>query len=156
MTRIFQAPPHYDANAIVDLIKVSFSEQIGRVDPPSSAHELRSTDVQTHLDAHIVWVIEHQKRPIACLFAAPLCCGSLYLSKLSVHPHHRRKGLARALLQAAQKTARNMRLSCVKLISRPELCENHTLFKQCGFEKYDERSHAGYARITEFHFRKTL
>lgn len=155
MTPPFKAPPDHDAAALLALIQTAFEEQRGRIDPPSSMNRLRPSDIAAHLMAEMVFVVEQDHSPIACLFATRKPA-ALYVSKLSVHPAKRGAGLARALLSAAEAEACAKDLPYLELISRRELTENHALFRHLGFEKFAEASHEGYDTVTEFHFRKML
>lgn len=155
MTTPFKAPADYDPAALLALIQSAFTEQAGRIDPPSSMTRLRPADIAAHLAKEMVFVIEHGRAPVACLFGTRKP-EALYVSKLSVRPDQRGAGLARALITAAEEEARPQGLLYLELISRRELTENHALFRHLGFEKFAEGRHAGYDKVTEFHFRKAL
>ncbi|SFR33419.1 Predicted N-acetyltransferase YhbS [Litoreibacter janthinus] len=155
MSAVFKAAPDYDPSALLTLIRLAFEEQKGRIDPPSSMNKLRPPDIAAHLAQEMVFVVEQEGAPVACLFGTRKP-GALYVSKLSVRPDHRGGGLARALLNAAEGEARVQGLQHLELISRRELTDNHALFRHLGFEKFAEGSHPGYDTVTEFHFRKML
>ena len=74
--------------------------------------------------------------------------GALYISRLSVNPEHRRQGIARALIDAAEREARRQGLPRMTLGVRLELEENRRLFRSCGFEETTFRSHEGFSEPT--------
>lgn len=80
----------------------------------------------------------------------------LYLGKLAVHPGHRRRGLARALLLHAVERAAAHGLPRVVLQSRVELVENHALFRACGFRAVGETRHPGFDRATSLTFERAV
>jgi len=74
--------------------------------------------------------------------------GALYISRVSVDPDCRRQGIARALMDEAEREARRRGLPRMTLGVRLELEENRQLFRSCGFEDLEFRRHEGYAEPT--------
>jgi N-acetylglutamate synthase-like GNAT family acetyltransferase len=155
MNAPFRAREDYDAAALLDLIREAFVEQNGRIDPPSSMNTLRVSDVETHLANEMIFVIEEEGTPAACLFGTRKQ-DALYVGRLSVRLAARGSGHAKRLITAAEVEALAMGLKHLTLIVRRELTENHAFFQHLGFEKFAASRHDGYNTVTEFHFRKAV
>ncbi len=140
-----------DAGWVLALIQRVFAEHDGRVDPPSSMHQMRLGDVEQQVESHEVWVIGQE----ACIFLTAQD-DALYIGKLAVAPEARGNGLARALITQAEKRARALHLPQLALQTRVELVENHATFQALGFLKTDETAHPGFDRPTSFRFTKIL
>ena len=74
--------------------------------------------------------------------------GALYVSRVSVDPDSRRQGIARALMDEVEREARRRGFSRMTLGVRLELEENRRLFRSCGFEDAEFRSHEGCTEPT--------
>ncbi|HUS53551.1 MAG TPA: GNAT family N-acetyltransferase [Thermohalobaculum sp.] len=149
------APDYPYWPAILRLILDAFAFMEGRIDPPSSAHRLSVADMAAQAASGAVWVIEDNAIPIACLFAKPKG-DALYVGKLAVAETHRRHGLARHLIAAAEAEARARNLPRLELETRIELAENHAAFARMGFVKTDETAHPGYDRPTSITMSRAL
>ena len=92
---------------------------------------------------------------MACVVASPLP-HLLYIGKIAVDPSLRGQGVARDLVSFCEKIAKNLGLDRLELQVRIELIENQVAFTKLGFVKTAERSHPGYAQITEITMQKIL
>jgi ribosomal protein S18 acetylase RimI-like enzyme len=81
---------------------------------------------------------------------------ALYLGRLGVLPGWRRRGLARALVLAAEAEARRRGLARVTLSVRLVLEDNRRLFESCGFVETARTCHPGYAEPTSATMEKRL
>ena len=136
-----------DSVAIADLVRLAFSTQARPTNPPSSALKETAATITDHLtrgggavlesDAAIVGVVLWNEED-----------GALYISRLSVHPERRRRGIARVLMEEAEREARRRGLLRMTLGVRLELEENRRFFKSCGFEDASLRSHEGFSVAT--------
>jgi ribosomal protein S18 acetylase RimI-like enzyme len=68
----------------------------------------------------------------------------LYIGRLSVHPEYRRRGIARALMEAAEHEARQRGLACLRLGVRLALEDNRRFFASCGFTETTLHGHEGF------------
>lgn len=150
-----RAKSPYDWHALLRLIQTNFAYMEGRIDPPSSMHDLTTEAIERQSESGEIWVVEDDGHPIACVFLTPRE-GALYIGKLTVATGHRGKGLARLLVETAQARGRAMGLPLLELQSRIELVENHAAFASMGFELAGETAHPGFDRPTSLTFRKTL
>ncbi len=138
---------------ILTLIRDSFAFMQGRIDPPSSMHQLTVTGIALTAASAEVWVIG--RPPFACVFLTPQdTC--LYLGKLAVALDQRDEGHALRLMRLAEQRAKALGLPKVELEARVELTENHGFFAAMGFRKIAESAHPGYDRPTSYRFRKDI
>ena len=72
----------------------------------------------------------------------------LYLGRLAVHPEHRRRGIAPALIGQVEALARRLGQPRVLLSTRLVLADNRRLFARCGFVETAQHAHPGYDRPT--------
>lgn len=140
---------------VLALLRTAFAFMDGQIDPPSSLHRLTIAEMARQAAPGAVFAVIENGHPVACLFcsAGP---DALYLGKLAVAPSRRGRGLARALIHAAAKEARDRGLTALELSTRVELTENHAAFARLGFVRTGTESHPGYDRPTSILMRKTL
>lgn len=142
-----------DMDPILNLIREAFAYMDGIVDPPSSVHRLTAADLAGQARSGEVWVIDEAGVPLACMVLTPMP-GRLHIGKLAVAAGHRRKGLARRLLDHAAARARALGLPVLTMQSRVELTGNHAAFEAMGFTRTGETAHPGYDRPTSATFRR--
>ena len=82
--------------------------------------------------------------------------GGVYLGRLAVSPAWRRRGVARALVGAAEAEARARRLPRLLLGTRLVLDGNRRLFAGLGFRETALRSHPGHDEPTTVRMEKAL
>jgi GNAT superfamily N-acetyltransferase len=83
--------------------------------------------------------------------------GGLYFGRLAVAPSWRGRGIARALVAAAEAEARARGLPRVHLSTRLALAGNRRLFAACGFVETGQRAgHPGYDQPTLVDLEKRL
>lgn len=145
-----------DADAVAMLIRAAFSALQVVPDPPMSALRVMAADVAAHLasggggavaDAH--------GQPVGCALWIEKQ-GGLYLSRIAVRPDWRQRGIARALVAAAEAAARRMGLPRLHLSTRLVLTDNRRLFAACGFVETAQHAHLGYAAPTFVDMEKWL
>lgn len=151
MTAPRRLSPDEPTGWLLALIRESFGDMDGRIDPPSSMHRLTEADVVRQAAEGEVWVIGRE----ACVFLTPKP-PALYVGKLAVAPGARRKGHARALVELAETRARALGLSALTLQTRVELAENHETFRRLGFVETGTTAHPGYDRPTSLTFTKAM
>jgi len=144
-----------DYSALHTLLTEAFAYMEGRIDPPSSLARMGLSELRDKLRAEDLFLIRKNALPIACLFGAVLT-DSYYIGKLAVAHSHRKLGLARALMAAAQAQARIHGCRALELQTRVELTENHATFARLGFVQTAATAHPGYDRPTSLTFRRDL
>ena len=154
MARVERASPHSiraatarDASLIADLVRRAFAAQPRPTNPPSSALEETAATIAAHLARGGGAVLERED-VVAGAVLWEEEDGALYISRVSVAPEYRRQGIARALMDEAEREARRQGFSRMTLGVRLELVENHQLFKSCGFVNAELRSHEGFSEPT--------
>ena len=138
---------------VLRLIQTSFAYMTGRIDPPSTMHQLTvSALAQMAKDGSVLALGD----PVAaCLVAKPLP-HALYLGKIAIASDLRGRGVLRALLERSEELARSLSLSRLELQVRIELVENQKIFGKCGFVETARNAHLGYDRATEITMQKLL
>jgi len=146
-----------DAAAAAALIRSAFAAQTVATDPPPSAARETAQSVAdslgtpgeggigawagTTLAGCVLWQVQPR---------------GLYLGRLSVAPAWRRRGLAPALVEAAEAEARRRHLPRLLLSTRLVLADNRRVFARCGFVETGQHAHPGYAHPTFVDMEKTL
>lgn len=138
---------------VLDLIRRSFADMEGRIDPPSSMHHLTVADLAAQAETGEVWAIG---TPVVACVVLTARTDVLYLGKLAVAADQRGTGLARQLVELAAERARAHGLEALELQTRVELLENHATFTRLGFVQTATCAHPGYTRPTSVVLRRTL
>ena len=138
---------------VLTLICTSFAFMTGRIDPPSSMHQLTVQDLSDQAQAS--WILAMGDPVEACVVASPLP-HALYLGKMVVDAILRGQGVGRLLVAACVEIAREMGHDRLELQVRIELVENQQAFAKMGFVKVSENCHPGYGCVTEITMQKIL
>ena len=149
----YQCLAPFDWPALLTLIRAEFAFMEGRIDPPSSMHRLTVQAIAAQSRSGEVWAIGTP--PVACVFLTPQP-DSLYVGKLATAASHRRRGLARQLLELAETRARTLGKPFLELETRVELVENQTAFTAMGFTETGRTAHAGHDRPTSITYRRPV
>jgi GNAT superfamily N-acetyltransferase len=144
-----------DWPALLTLLREAFAFMEGRIDPPSSLDHMSAADLQAKAGQETLILAREREVLLGCAFAAQRA-DCLYVGKVAVAAAARRRGVARALFDAAEMLARQQRRDWLELQTRVELLENHATFAALGFHKVAETAHPGYARPTSITLRKPV
>ena len=144
-----------DAAAVAALIRTAFAAQWVVTDPPPSALRITEADVTNYVVAGGGTVAEVGRSLAGCVLWVPRNDG-LHLSRLAVAPAWRGKGIAKALVRAAEDVARAAGLPRIRLSTRLILLDNRQLFAACGFVETTREAHPGYAEATFVNMEKPL
>ncbi len=151
--RFLIAPDEFDEwEFIHGLLMRSFAYMEGRIDPPSSLSRVSARDLEAlaRNDRAIVAVAEG---PVGCAFLRD-DGERIYCSKLAVDPAFRRRGILRAMLDAADEYSAQLGRKGLELQTRVELTENHAAFERLGFVEAGRTCHPGYDRPTSITYRR--
>jgi GNAT superfamily N-acetyltransferase len=144
-----------DWEGLLALLRNAFAYMDGRIDPPSSLHQLDVAKLAVKAQEEELILAFMDGTLVGCLFAVSRG-DALYLGKIAVRPDLRGRGIARRMFALAEAGARSRGFKALELQARIELIENHRTFAGLGFEKVGEGSHPGYTRPTDVNFRKRL
>ena len=136
-----------DAAAIAALIRLAFATQSRPTDPAPSALRETAVTVLDHLRDGGGAVVDDRGAIVGAVLWNEED-GGLYVSRLSVHPDQRRRGIANALMGAAEREARSRGLPRLRLGVRLSLEDNRRFFASLGFEETTFHRHDGFAEPT--------
>ena len=137
-----------DAAAIADLVRLAFSTQSRQTSPPPSAVRETAATIADHLVHRGGGAVVEIGGVMVGALLWNEEAGALYIGRLSIHPGHRRRGLARVLIGEAEREARRQGFSRMTLGVRLELEDNRRLFTSCGFEEMERHCHEGFTEPT--------
>lgn len=144
-----------DFAGLYDLLTATYAFMEGRIDPPSFLTQMDVGDVEAKARDEDLVLVREAGRPVACLFGHG--DGSIYeVGKIAVAETHRKRGLARAIIDAAGDLARARGYTTLQLFARVELTENHETYRRLGFTVFGPFSHPGYDRPTALIFQRPL
>jgi GNAT superfamily N-acetyltransferase len=153
---IFISPTDFHAwPELLSFLRDAFAYMDSRIDPPSSLHRMGVEDLRNKAKEETLIIATEGAELIGCAFVA-IRDDCAYVGKVAVAGSGRRKGIARELMAAAERVARQHQRPCLELQTRVELLENHRTFAALGFKKVAETAHAGYSRPTSITMRKPL
>jgi predicted N-acetyltransferase YhbS len=144
-----------DAPAVAALIRAAFAAQFVITDPPPSALRVTREEIAAQLEAGGGAVAEADGRRVGTALWTEQD-GGLYLGRLAVLPAWRGRGVAKALVAAAEGAARRLALPRIHLSTRLVLLDNRRLFAACGFVATACHAHPGYAEPTFVTMEKRL
>lgn len=135
-----------DARTAASLIRRTFRAIEVPLDPPPSALRVTAADVLAGLaqGGGAAWDDQGLR---GCVLWHPKH-GGLYLGRLAVAPEWQGRGIARALIAAAEAAARHGGLDRLLLEVRLPLTGNRRLFATCGFIETALRCHPGHTSPT--------
>lgn len=146
-----------DAAAAAALIRAAFDAQSVTTDPPPSAvRETAATVAASLAQQGQGGIAAWQGEAMTGCVLWQVQPHGLYLGRLAVHPDHRGRGIAQALVGAVETQARLLGLPRVVLSTRLVLADNRRLFARCGFVETECHAHPGYDRPTFVDMQKTV
>lgn len=121
-------------------MREAFAEYAERLRPPSGSLAESVDDVTRFLErggALIAWI---GREAVGTARFEP-ADGFLYVGRVSVLPRYRRRGIASALMAAAETEAASHGLACVRVGVRQSLAANLALYRKLGYETVEVAPH---------------
>ena len=144
-----------DAPAALATIHAAFAAQSVQTDPPSGALRETEASIASEITAGGGFGVTDGPQ-FAGVVLWHVQDNGLYFGRLAVPPAWRRRGIARALIQAAEDEARARDLPRLHLGTRLVLADNRALFAACGFTEAGFATHDGYDAPTSVTMEKWL
>ena len=137
-----------DAEVVYQVTKAAYEEYRGFLDPSSGVDKetLEAVESALHQGSAVLALMDGIA--VGAVRYEPRDGGSLYVGRLAVLPSHRRRGIGRALMAAAEERARRMGLARIILGVRVQLPENRAFYESLGYRADGHGSHPGYERAT--------
>jgi ribosomal protein S18 acetylase RimI-like enzyme len=128
------------ARALVRRAYALYVPRMGKEPAPMLA------DYAALIEAGEVHVLEDGGQPVALIVLRPDEDG-LFIENIAVDPAIQRKGHGRALLSFAEREARRLGLTALRLYTNAAMTENLTYYPRLGFRETDRREEDGYKRV---------
>ncbi|WP_288481284.1 GNAT family N-acetyltransferase [uncultured Deinococcus sp.] len=131
-----------DADLLAWIIRTAFAEYRDRLSPPSPAVQESPARLSALLQSGGAFVAECGGQ-VAGGVLYEHRGDHLYLSRLSVLPGARGRGLARALTSVVERRAAELGLGCVRLSVRRALPRNRAMYLHFGYRHFGNGEAAG-------------
>lgn len=142
--------------AVVALIRDAFADYLDRLDPPPSAVKETAETITALLGREYGLVAEADGVAVGCLFLQRREGGDIYVGRVAVVRAHRRGGVGRALMAAAEAEARRLGGARLTLGVRLALDGNRRFFASLGFVEGELHAHPGYEKPTWVEMTKAI
>ncbi|MGL4960118.1 MAG: GNAT family N-acetyltransferase [Inquilinus sp.] len=142
--------------AVVVLIRGAFADYADRLDPPPSAVRETAESIAVLLGREHGLVAEAGGAAVGCLFLQRREGGDIYVGRVAVACAHRRGGVGRALMAAAEAEARRLGGARLTLGVRLALDGNRRFFASLGFVEGALHAHPGYDKPTWVEMMKAI
>jgi N-acetylglutamate synthase-like GNAT family acetyltransferase len=144
-----------EAEAIVALIHRAFGAYRGKLRPESGALQETPETIRAVMKTGTILLAERAGRVLGCV-SVRRKDDCAYAGRLAVEPMERGIGVGRALLAAAEATARQMGSDRLRVDVRLKLRDNRAFFRALGFKEGAERCHPGFSKPTFVEMEKIL
>jgi N-acetylglutamate synthase-like GNAT family acetyltransferase len=149
-------PAHADeAPAIVALLHGAFAEYRGKLQPEPGALSESLDTISSVMSVGTILVAVRDNRIAGCV-AIQRKADFAYAGRLAVDPGARGAGVGKALMAAAESTARQLGARRLRVDVGLALTENRAFFRTLGFVEGGHRCHPGFSRPTYVELEKIL
>src|SRR5436305_571776 len=128
------------ASKLAEILRKSFAEFEGKLDPPSGALFETTESIIKLLELGGAFAVFVHDQPVACVFFRPES-GHLYLYRLGVLPAYRRLGLGTLLIDCVETEGRIQGFRRIKLGTRLALPENIAYYEKLGYVRREDGVH---------------
>jgi GNAT superfamily N-acetyltransferase len=129
--------------AVVACVRAAYAkyvERLGREPAPMLA------DYATLIARGVVYVIPADGGLHGILVLEPVD-GAMLVENVAVLPEHQGYGFGRAMLDFAERRAREERLGELRLYTNELMTENLSYYRKLGFEEVERRAEHGFRRV---------
>jgi ribosomal protein S18 acetylase RimI-like enzyme len=144
-----------DIRQVLHIIKTAFSEQKGKVNPPSSAESKTLEILENELKTANALVVEIGEIVIASVFYH-VNSEETYIDRLAVLPEFRRQGLGKLLMEEIERRSIDVGIWTLSLSVRIELTDQQNYYKNMGYEILSYEAHEGFETPTYVVMKKKL
>jgi N-acetylglutamate synthase-like GNAT family acetyltransferase len=144
-----------EAEAVVALIHRAFAQYRGKLTPESGALSETAATIRAAMASGSVVVALDRSRIAGCV-SVQRKPDFAYAGRLAVDPQAHGTGIGRRLMAEAERLARQMGASRLRVDVRLALTENRAFFRALGFVEGTHRCHPGFACPTYVELEKTL
>lgn len=144
-----------DAPIVLRLMQGAFQEYLGALDPPSGVHKETVDSVRAKMENGTWLIAERDGTPLACVWYEQRG-DYFYLGRLSVPPEFRGHGIASALIEFVERTARGAGVTRVRLGARIGIKHLRALYERRGYRVIEYKTHEGYDAPTYVMMEKHL
>jgi ribosomal protein S18 acetylase RimI-like enzyme len=133
-----------DAEAVYQVTKDAYEEYRGFLDPPSGVDKetLEAVESALHQGSAVLALMDGIA--VGAVPFEPRDGGSLYVGRLAVLPSHRRRGIGRALMAAAERGGMGLARIILGVRSLPQ---NRAFYESLGYRR-TAMAPPGYERAT--------
>ena len=129
-----------DAEILAELVRNSFEEYRGLLQPPSGGHSETAESIRTKLETGWALIASVDGQAAGCVFYEP-AGENIYLHRLGVLPAFRESGVGRTLVKAVETRAKEGGYKGIRLGTRIVLTKNRAFYERLGYRLvgYGER-----------------
>jgi GNAT superfamily N-acetyltransferase len=144
-----------DAAILHGVLTRAFCEYAGLLDPPSGVHAETVASLARKVGQGGALICEAGGDVVGCAFYTQHT-GYLYVGRFGVLPEHRRSGVGALLLVAAERRARALGYTRVRLNVRLVLGKLRAYYEARGYLPIDYLAHEGYTELTYVEMEKAI
>ena len=130
-----------DLPVVREIVTAAYDKYLTRMDRPP-APMLR--DYAPAVEAGTLWVTGE---PVAGLISLIPKGDSLLVENLAVRPEAQGTGVGRALMDFAERRARQLKLTRLTLYTHVVMTENQAIYTHLGYREVERRTADGYHRV---------
>jgi ribosomal protein S18 acetylase RimI-like enzyme len=151
----FRMATEADAPVLAALIHAAFEEYRGQLVPASSAHDETPAGIRKRSNASHAVLVTLETKPVGCVFYE-VREEYVYLSRLSVLPEARGRGLGRSMMEYVEARTRELNRTRVRLGVRVALEPLRAWYERLGYGPIEARTHVGFSEPTYVILEKRL
>lgn len=144
-----------DLPLLASILHQAFAEYRDRLDPPSGVHHETEETLGQKMQKGGAVLAYLGDNPVGCVFFR-VESDYMYLGRLSVLPQHRKRGIARTLINEIEQRAIALHLPRVQLGVRTALPDLRAYYEQLGYRPVRFGTHEGYSEPTYVEMEKDL